>query len=1079
MKKSIIVIITVLLSFLCATMLFAAPDTWTQKADFGGTERIYAVGFSIGDKGYIGTGTPMGYSGPWYKDFWEYDPVGNTWTQKADLGGAERQMPVGFSIGDKGYIGTGYDGSSYKDFWEYDPALNTWTQKADFGGTARCSAVGFSIGNKGYIGTGIDSASYTKDFWEYDPVGNTWTQKADFGGTARICAVGFSIGSKGYIGTGSTSSSQGNKDFWEYDPDANAWTQKADCGGSFRHISAGFSIGDKGYIGTGNGSDGGSYYSRKDFWEYDPAFNTWTQKTDFGGTARSYAVGFSIGDKGYIGTGNDGSSRKDFWEYEPIDTTPDQFTFIDQTVVPLSTLITSNTITVSGINTAATISIVGGQYAINGGDYTSDEGTVDNDDTVTVQQTSSADYSTTTDATLTIGEVSDTFSVTTAAPPVTVCVSTAEELQDALDDAQANGADDTIMVVQGTYTGNFSFNSTEGLNITLEGGYTTGCASREIDPANTILDGDNAGGVLVLDNADGGDILIEGFTIQNGNTTNYGGGVYAISYTNSDTAGDVTLANNIVTNNDAGPDGGGIFAESASNLGMSGTVTLFNNIVTGNTSATGNGGGVAAESFTTSGTAGIFIIFNNIIAGNHAGNNGGGAIVDSYASSGTSGNVTLTNNTITGNEAGQYGGGLTTSNYNNTINCYNNIIWGNTATDAGGDIYLFGNTGTTNDYNNDYTDNVGSWDTQVGHIDADPLFVGGGNYRLRSNSPCIDQGNNAAPSLPATDFEGDARIINGTVDMGADEARVLSPSGTSAALCPDGLGFGEVATSSTRNLNLIMNNTTDANIDVDPITVVPSPPYTKTADNCGGVTLHPGDTCSITIQFAPSSTGTFYGSFDITTDDPEAGTITVALSGIGVTGGSFETRSSSVSGPGAIPDVIVTGIGDTTPASPPVVEGPSSTSSNTGTTSAGELESPSVDTGTTNSSASSVVISSLRPDMPKEPEKQLLLAEELEPYDAMIFGEIQVGASDQLRITFSHEQGAVIHMGDIILPNAPYVIVEDKCSGALLGTGGECAVTVQFAPPTAENFYGYFLIPTDDPEVGTLRINLEGTGVSK
>ena len=41
-----------------------------------------------------------------------------------------------------------------KDFWEYDPAANTWTQKADFGGTARDGAVGFSIGSKGYIGTG-------------------------------------------------------------------------------------------------------------------------------------------------------------------------------------------------------------------------------------------------------------------------------------------------------------------------------------------------------------------------------------------------------------------------------------------------------------------------------------------------------------------------------------------------------------------------------------------------------------------------------------------------------------------------------------------------------------------------------------------------------------------------------------------------------------------------------------------------------------------------------------------------------------------------------------------------------------
>ena len=44
--------------------------------------------------------------------------------------------------------------------------------------------------------------------------------------------------------------------------------------------------------------------SRNDFWEYDPATNTWTQKADFGGTARQYATGLSIGSKGYIGTGN-------------------------------------------------------------------------------------------------------------------------------------------------------------------------------------------------------------------------------------------------------------------------------------------------------------------------------------------------------------------------------------------------------------------------------------------------------------------------------------------------------------------------------------------------------------------------------------------------------------------------------------------------------------------------------------------------------------------------------------------------------------------------------------------------------
>jgi hypothetical protein len=303
-----------------ATAAQSGTGSWTQKTDFGGTARVDAVGFSIGCKGYIGTGFDhvVGY----LKDFWEYDPVANTWTQKADFGGTARADAVGFSIGSKGYIGTGVAASnSYcKDFWEYDPAANTWTQKADFGGTARFYAVGFSIGSKGYIGTGGSGIPLYKDFWEYEPIANTWTQKADYGGMATAEVVGFSIGSKGYIGMGTNGLRK--KDFWEYDPIANTWTQKADFGGTARNATVGFSIGSKGYIGTGIYDDGSPSIT-KDFWEYEPVANTWTQKADFGGTARFFSVGFSIGSKGYIGTGNDDTGydgenlTKDFWEYDP------------------------------------------------------------------------------------------------------------------------------------------------------------------------------------------------------------------------------------------------------------------------------------------------------------------------------------------------------------------------------------------------------------------------------------------------------------------------------------------------------------------------------------------------------------------------------------------------------------------------------------------------------------------------------------------------------------------------------------------------------------------------------------------
>ena len=408
MKKYSAAIIALFCGLLSVDILFAAANTWTQKTDFGGTARHQPVSFSIGSKGYLGTGSGT-------KDFWEYDPVADTWTQKADFAGTARSAAVGFSIGNKGYIGTGRDYTigtlCTRDFWEYDPVANIWTQKADFGGTAREEAVGFSIGSKGYLGTGavIVGSAYYRDFWEYDPVANAWTRKADFGGTARCAAVGFSIGTKAYLGSGYNGSSY-FLDFLEYDPAADTWTTKANFAGTGRSHAVGLSTGSKGYIGTGYGNG-----FKTDFWEYDAVADAWAQKADFGGLGRSYATGFSIGDKGYIGAGYGYGAIlfKDFWEYESTDTTPDPFTFTDQIDVALSTVITSNTITVAGINIPAPISIAGGTYAINGGSYTSASGVVSNADTVTVQQTSSGSSSTTTDATLTIGGVPDTFSVTT------------------------------------------------------------------------------------------------------------------------------------------------------------------------------------------------------------------------------------------------------------------------------------------------------------------------------------------------------------------------------------------------------------------------------------------------------------------------------------------------------------------------------------------------------------------------------------------------------------------------------------------------------------------------------------------
>ncbi len=92
------------------------------------------------------------------------------------------------------------------------------------------------------------------------------------------------------------------------------WTQKANFGGTARSGAISISIGTKGYIGLGNDAGG----NKNDFWEYDPGNNTWTQKANYTGGGSQMPIGFSIGTKGYVGTGWDGSNwYQDFWEYDP------------------------------------------------------------------------------------------------------------------------------------------------------------------------------------------------------------------------------------------------------------------------------------------------------------------------------------------------------------------------------------------------------------------------------------------------------------------------------------------------------------------------------------------------------------------------------------------------------------------------------------------------------------------------------------------------------------------------------------------------------------------------------------------
>ena len=310
-----------LLVFSFGFLTFAqGPNQWDKRLAFGGLKRERAVGFSVGNYGYIATGEDT--ANVTHNDLWQYDPTLDIWTQKADLPASPRRNAIAFSLGNRGYVGTGIDssesfvGTILKDFWEYNPDLNSWVQKADYpgaGGNGVYYAAAFTADEKGYITCGkIGPNNYAFDLWEYKPTTNSWSQRANFPGGVRYALTALSIDNIGYVGMG-IDNDMYRKDWWQYNPGTNLWTVKANLPGSERGAASSFTLGSRGFVVFG--SDGGY---KDELWMYNPYNNSWNIKSNYSGGERRNGVAFAIADTGYAGTGKGPTGLKqNFYAYTP------------------------------------------------------------------------------------------------------------------------------------------------------------------------------------------------------------------------------------------------------------------------------------------------------------------------------------------------------------------------------------------------------------------------------------------------------------------------------------------------------------------------------------------------------------------------------------------------------------------------------------------------------------------------------------------------------------------------------------------------------------------------------------------
>lgn len=321
-------------------------------------------------------------------------------------------------------------------------------------------------------------------------------------------------------------------------------------------------------------------------------------------------------------------------------------------------------------------------------------------------------------------------------------------------------------------------------------GYEYDIDERDIATNQTILSGDidnspddnsqNSYHVVWFEQASK-QTTLDGFTITGGNADysslpdNSGGGIYV--------NGDMGSCNPIIRNcnivfNSAAHVGGGIM-----NNGDDGFAnpTLINCRISNNSA--NDAGGIYNDC--DNGVSNPTLI-NCLVANNQASGKGGGMLND--GNKGTSSPV-VANCTFTGNTAVTKGGAISNEVQNGGAcapQYINTIVYGNSTT--GSQIYNLGEVEAS--YKNcDIEGSGGSinWNPALGsdlgnNIDLPPMFVNYDNqdFHLSGTSPCIDAGSPLmlSSNIPEYDLDGNPRVVNQTIDIGAFEYQGTTPQGS-------------------------------------------------------------------------------------------------------------------------------------------------------------------------------------------------------------------------------------------------------------------------------------------------------------
>jgi N-acetylneuraminic acid mutarotase len=304
---------------LSLTFSFLKAQTWEQKASNPGVGRHHPVSFSLNNKGYMVTGSTSTQVAT--ADFYEYDPLLDSWITLPDFPGSARGFSIGDTYNGKAYMGFGVGPISnfLNDLWEYDPMTGNWTELASCPCIPRYHPTFVIENGLLFIGVGSSPVGNLNDWWEYNIQTDSWRQLTDLPGPTRHHPYMFSVNGDVYTGLGHGAIIY--RDWYKWDISSETWTQMNDLPAQGRVAGTQFSIGDRGFILSGDGDDHGSMPTGE-FWEYDFQTDSWTELPPHPGVSRWAPGSFTIGNVVYFGAGEiyhgnpDPGHKNDLWCFD-------------------------------------------------------------------------------------------------------------------------------------------------------------------------------------------------------------------------------------------------------------------------------------------------------------------------------------------------------------------------------------------------------------------------------------------------------------------------------------------------------------------------------------------------------------------------------------------------------------------------------------------------------------------------------------------------------------------------------------------------------------------------------------------